>query len=154
MRITRRLIGIAAICFGSAAAADDGEVCVRGSGDTSIEACTRAIKSGRYDKRNLAIVYSNRGNQWDRMGQFEKAIADHNETKNPNNRVALWPRRGQVEKGRHLRRQRRYRQRQDHQGRHRRRLYEVRSKIDTELRTRRVSALPGAATYWICTKIE
>jgi len=79
MRITRRLIGIAAICFVSAAAADDGEVCVRGSGDTSIEACTRAIKSGRYDKRNLAIVYSNRGNQWDRMGQFEKAIADHNE---------------------------------------------------------------------------
>jgi len=79
MRITRRLIGIAAICFVSAAAADDGEVCVRGSGDTSIEACTHAIKSGRYDKRNLAIVYSNRGNQWDRMGQFEKAIADHNE---------------------------------------------------------------------------
>ena len=73
------LIGIAAICFVSAAAADDGEVCVRGSGTTAIDACTRAINSGRYDRRNLAIIYSNRGNQRDRMGEYENAIVDHNE---------------------------------------------------------------------------
>src|SRR5215470_16521045 len=79
MRIVGGLIGIVAICFASAAAAaDDGEVCVRGAGEAAIDACTRAINSGRYDKPNLAIIYSNRGNQWDRMGQFEKAVADHN----------------------------------------------------------------------------
>jgi tetratricopeptide (TPR) repeat protein len=71
------LIGIAAICFVSAAAADDGEVCVRGSGSTAIDACTRALSSS--DRRNLAIIYSNRGNQRERMGEYEKAIADHNE---------------------------------------------------------------------------
>ena len=72
-------IGIAAIGFVNAAAADDGEVCVRGSGSTAIEACTRALNSGRFDRRNLAIIYSNRGNQRERMGEFDKAIADHNE---------------------------------------------------------------------------
>jgi tetratricopeptide (TPR) repeat protein len=72
-------IGIAAICFVGAAAADDGEVCVRGSGSTAIDACTRALSSSRYDRHNLAIIYSNRGNQRERMGEYEKAIADHNE---------------------------------------------------------------------------
>jgi tetratricopeptide (TPR) repeat protein len=73
------LIGTAAICFVSAAAADDGEQCVRGSGSTAIDACTRALNSDRFDRHNLAIVYSNRGNQRERMGDYEKAIADHNE---------------------------------------------------------------------------
>lgn len=72
-------IGIATICFIGAAAADDGEVCVRGSGSTAIDACTRALSSGRYDRRNLALIYSNRGNQRERIGEYEKAIADHNE---------------------------------------------------------------------------
>jgi tetratricopeptide (TPR) repeat protein len=73
------LIGITAICFVSVAAADDGEVCVKASGDTAIDACTRALNSGRYNRRNLAIICSNRGNQWGHMDQHEKAIADHNE---------------------------------------------------------------------------
>jgi len=71
------LISIA--CFVGAAAADDGEVCVKASGDTAIDACTRALNSGRYNPRNLAIIYSNRGNQWGHMGEHEKGIADHNE---------------------------------------------------------------------------
>jgi tetratricopeptide (TPR) repeat protein len=75
----RRIIGIAAACFVSAAAADDGEVCVRGSGNAAIEACTRALNSGRFDRRNMAVIYSNRGNQRERMGEFDKAIADHDE---------------------------------------------------------------------------
>jgi tetratricopeptide (TPR) repeat protein len=73
------IIGIAAACFISAAAADDGEVCVRGSGNAAIEACTRALNSGRFDRRNMAVIYSNRGNQRERMGEFDKAIADHDE---------------------------------------------------------------------------
>ena len=73
------LIGMTAALFVVPAAADDGEVCVRGSGDTAIEACTRLLKSGRYDKRNLALIYSNRANQWERKGDLDKAMQDHGE---------------------------------------------------------------------------
>ena len=72
------LIGLVCVCA-MPALADDGEVCVRGSGDAAIEACTRALNSGRYDKRNLAVIYSNRGNQRERKGEFDKAIEDHNQ---------------------------------------------------------------------------
>ncbi len=73
------LVGMAVICFVGAAAADDGEVCVRGSGDAAIDACTRAINSGRFDKHNIAIIYSNRANQRDRKGEFDRSVADHTE---------------------------------------------------------------------------
>jgi tetratricopeptide (TPR) repeat protein len=72
-------ICIAAIWFVVPAEADDSEVCVRGSGDNAIEACTRALNSGRYDRNNLAIIYSNRANQWERKGDFDKAMQDHDE---------------------------------------------------------------------------
>lgn len=72
-------IAVAAAWLVAPAAADDGEVCVRGSGEAAIEACTRAIKSGRYDRHNLAIIYSNRANQRERAGDFKNAIADHDE---------------------------------------------------------------------------
>jgi tetratricopeptide (TPR) repeat protein len=72
------LIGMAAVCLPVRALADDGEICVRGSGDVAIKACTRALSSGRYDRRNLAITYSNRANQLERKGEYDKAIADHN----------------------------------------------------------------------------
>ena len=72
-------VGIATVWLIVPAAADDGEACVRGSGESAIEACTRAIKSGRYDKRNLAIIYSNRGNQRERIGDYKNALADHAE---------------------------------------------------------------------------
>jgi hypothetical protein len=78
IRICGALICITALCFVNAATADDSEICVRGSGDAAIDACTRALSSGRYDKRNLAIIYSNRGNQWERKGEFDKALEDHN----------------------------------------------------------------------------
>ena len=73
------LIGLTTACFVVPAAADDGETCVRGSGDAAIEACTRLLKSGRFDKRNLALIYSNRANQWERKGDFDKAMQDHGE---------------------------------------------------------------------------
>jgi tetratricopeptide (TPR) repeat protein len=72
-------IGIATFCCVSAAAADDGEQCVRGSGSAAIDACTRALNSDRFDQHNRAIIYSNRANQRERAGDYEKAIADHNE---------------------------------------------------------------------------
>jgi tetratricopeptide (TPR) repeat protein len=73
------LIGMTAAWFVVPAAADDGEVCVRGSGDAAIEACTRLLKSGRFDKRNLALIYSNRATQWERKGDLDKAMEDHSE---------------------------------------------------------------------------
>jgi tetratricopeptide (TPR) repeat protein len=66
-------------CLVSAAAADDSALCVRGSGDDAIAACTRAINSGRFDRRNLAMIYSNRGLQWERKQDYDKAFKDHNE---------------------------------------------------------------------------
>jgi tetratricopeptide (TPR) repeat protein len=71
------LIGMAVACFIGAAAAEDREDCVRGSGDAALEACTRLLGSGRFDKRNLALIYSNRANQWERKGDFDKAMQDH-----------------------------------------------------------------------------
>jgi tetratricopeptide (TPR) repeat protein len=73
------LIGMAAACVAIPASADDGAICVRGSGDVAIDACTRALNSGRYDGRNLAIIYSNRANQHERKGEYDKALADHNQ---------------------------------------------------------------------------
>jgi tetratricopeptide (TPR) repeat protein len=74
------LLGAAACCLASTAvAADDSALCVRGSGDDAIAACTRAIKSGRFDRRNLAMIYSNRGLQWERKQDYDKAIKDHDE---------------------------------------------------------------------------
>src|SRR4029079_14657469 len=61
------------------AAADDGELCVRGSGDAAIEACTRLLKAGRFDERNLALIYSISGNHGERKGDFDKAMQDHSE---------------------------------------------------------------------------
>jgi len=71
------LAGMPAACFAVPAAADDREDCVRGSGDAAIEACTRLLNSGRFDKRNLALIYSNCANQWDHKGDFDKALQDH-----------------------------------------------------------------------------
>ena len=73
------LVAAAAGCLVSAAAADDSALCVRGSGDDAIAACTRAINSGRFDRRNLAMIYSNRGLQWERKQDYDKAFKDHNE---------------------------------------------------------------------------
>ncbi|MBM3526733.1 MAG: tetratricopeptide repeat protein [Alphaproteobacteria bacterium] len=73
------LIAIAVIFLNGAAAADDGALCVRGSGRAAIDACTRALNSGRFDRRNMALILSNRANQHERFGEYEKAIADHNE---------------------------------------------------------------------------
>lgn len=79
-RIRNSAIGLLiGSCLVSAAAADDSALCVRGSGDDAIAACTRAINSGRFDRRNLAMIYSNRGLQWERKQDHDKAIKDHNE---------------------------------------------------------------------------
>ena len=47
--------------------------------DIRIAACTRNIQSGRFDGRNLAVAFTNRGRAYKRKGQWDRAIADYSE---------------------------------------------------------------------------
>jgi tetratricopeptide (TPR) repeat protein len=47
--------------------------------DIRIAACTRNIQSGRFDGRNLAVAFTNRGLAYKRKGQWDRAIADYSE---------------------------------------------------------------------------
>ena len=55
--------------------------CQKGSGDTQLRGCSQIIKSGRLfgkpiSKKNLTIVYYNRGTTYAKMGQYNHAIDD------------------------------------------------------------------------------
>src|SRR5215207_5564629 len=80
---TWRLLPIAAALFATATAvpalADDWDICAKSSGDEAIAACTRAIKSGTYNGKTLALAYSNRGVEWRAKGELARAIADYDE---------------------------------------------------------------------------
>jgi tetratricopeptide (TPR) repeat protein len=63
----------------SPAFAQTTELCVKGSGDAQIAACTKAIASGQWKGRNLAWAFGNRGyGHWGK-GDLDRAIADYNE---------------------------------------------------------------------------
>lgn len=47
--------------------------------DQRIEACTRAINSGKWSGKNQGINYGNRGIAWRVKGQYDKAIADYSQ---------------------------------------------------------------------------
>jgi tetratricopeptide (TPR) repeat protein len=61
------------------AAADDARLCAKESGDTAIEACSRAIKSGRYKGRDLAHQYLYRGVERGLKQEYDLALADYGE---------------------------------------------------------------------------
>src|SRR5262245_10677285 len=73
------LIGI----FATPAPADfaaDAKLCRSSSNlDEKIAACTRQISFGRLTGRDLAITYSHRGGAYRNKGEYDRAIADHNE---------------------------------------------------------------------------
>jgi tetratricopeptide (TPR) repeat protein len=82
----RRLIWLTGIAILAAcalarpsAAADDRETCYKAEGDVAIAACTRRIKSGQLSNSNLSIVYNNRGIEWKKKGDIERALADFNQ---------------------------------------------------------------------------
>lgn len=56
--------------------ADDRGTCDRDSGEHAIAACTRLIQRGGMTAKNLATTYSNRGNEYMRVQEFEKAVRD------------------------------------------------------------------------------
>ena len=47
--------------------------------DIRIGGCTRLIQSGRFSNTNLAIAFTNRGNAYERKGQYDRAIRDYTE---------------------------------------------------------------------------
>jgi tetratricopeptide (TPR) repeat protein len=65
--------------FESRAAADDSKTCAKDSGEVAIEACSRAIKSGRYKGRDLARQYMYRGVEQGLKKDYDLALADYGE---------------------------------------------------------------------------
>lgn len=65
----------------NSAAADDRDLCKTASGDTAIEACTRAIDSKKFNNKKqarvLSLLYTNRGVEYEIKQEYDKAIADH-----------------------------------------------------------------------------
>jgi tetratricopeptide (TPR) repeat protein len=61
------------------AAADDSKICAKESGEIAIEACSRAIKSGRYKGRDLARQYLYRGVERRAKEEYDLALADFGE---------------------------------------------------------------------------
>jgi len=65
--------------FEGRAAADDSKICAKESGEVAIEACSRAIKSGRYKGRDLARQYMYRGVERRAKEEYDLALADYGE---------------------------------------------------------------------------
>jgi Tfp pilus assembly protein PilF len=61
------------------AEADDAKVCARDSGETALDACSRAIKAGRYRGRDLARLYLFRGVELRSKEDYDLALADFGE---------------------------------------------------------------------------
>jgi tetratricopeptide (TPR) repeat protein len=81
MRFSLRLVVAAFLMLASMgvvswAAADDADICSHARGDEAIEACTRAINSGRWSGPDLAWAYTSRCNEYETKGDRERAIAD------------------------------------------------------------------------------
>jgi tetratricopeptide (TPR) repeat protein len=84
------LLLLAGCLLAAPARADDRTTCEKGSGDTAIAACNRAIESRAFTGRELAKLYTNRGVELKRKGDIDGAIKDYNESikLNPNDYFA------------------------------------------------------------------
>jgi tetratricopeptide (TPR) repeat protein len=88
------------------AAADDLQTCQDESGDAAIAACTRVIASGRYSGDDLATLYGDRGVEYGKNGELDRAIADFEQAikLNPqdaglyNNRGLAWKLKGELDR--------------------------------------------------------
>jgi len=65
--------------FESRAAPDDAKACAKESGEIAIDACSRAIKSGRYKGRDLARQYLYRGVERGLKQEYDLTLADYGE---------------------------------------------------------------------------
>jgi tetratricopeptide (TPR) repeat protein len=62
------------------AAADEWDSCVKLSDDLAVAGCSRAIDSRQYTDRSLARLYARRGGAYAAQGDFNRAVADYNES--------------------------------------------------------------------------
>jgi tetratricopeptide (TPR) repeat protein len=74
--------------FEARAAGDDAKTCAKESGEVAIDACSRAIKSGRYKGRELARLYLLRGVERRSKEDYDPAIADLGEAAKIDKRYA------------------------------------------------------------------
>jgi lipoprotein NlpI len=61
------------------AAADDWATCYKQSGDVAFSACSRAIESESYQASDVAILYNNRGIEYWRKDDNDRAIQDYDQ---------------------------------------------------------------------------
>src|SRR6266478_209716 len=59
-------------------AMDDIQICYGRFEDSTIAACTRAIGSSKFNGREIAKLYNNRGFEYYVKRDHDRAIADHN----------------------------------------------------------------------------
>jgi tetratricopeptide (TPR) repeat protein len=78
--VIRRSITAATLLLAAGAAlaqSDDRAVCERASGVAAIEACSRAIASGRFSGTDLAKLHTNRGVELKQKGDLDGALKDY-----------------------------------------------------------------------------
>jgi tetratricopeptide (TPR) repeat protein len=69
-----------AATFPELATADDQDTCRNERGPVAIDACTRLIGSGRYDKKGVASFYNSRGIKRRLEKDFDGSIADYTQS--------------------------------------------------------------------------
>jgi tetratricopeptide (TPR) repeat protein len=102
MRVLSTLAALALLA--APAAANDREICDKGTGEAAVAACGRAIASGQYSGADLAKLHTNRGVEYKRQGKLDAAIADYDAAigLNPadqfayNNRANAWRDKGDL----------------------------------------------------------
>jgi tetratricopeptide (TPR) repeat protein len=69
-----------ALLLASPVFADDATICVKGTGDERISACTRIITLARRAGRSIPSAFYNRANAYyDDKGDYDRAIADYDQ---------------------------------------------------------------------------
>lgn len=77
--LAQALLALAMLQPAMAQSKDDFDICYQEAGDDAMEACTRAITSGKYSGNELAALYSNRGAAWYDRGNNERALRDQDD---------------------------------------------------------------------------
>ena len=73
------IVAVTVLAFCRPAEADDRATCKNASGEVAIDACSRAIASGKYKGRSLSLLYTNRGVEYGAKDDNDRAITDHDQ---------------------------------------------------------------------------
>jgi len=79
-RLASLLLGLLFIAAAHAGPAEDNaDLCFKDDGDAAVEACTRAIQSGRFKGPVLATMFNNRAIEYRQSRDYDRAIADYSQ---------------------------------------------------------------------------